>query len=105
MKMAFTAMLVDALHSTLQDAEIAFNRIRMDFAAVVFAPIVVHYAMLCEFTTNQRVIGRLIRHENSFLGKVFAHDGAGVLAFRSFTTMLRALPELRSTKVKTLNLW
>jgi hypothetical protein len=37
MQMFLTAMLIDALHAALEDREVAFNRVRMDFTATILA--------------------------------------------------------------------
>ena len=44
-QMALSAMLKHTLHATLEDAEIAFNRVRVDSTTTILALAVVHDAM------------------------------------------------------------
>ena len=70
----FAAMLIDALHAALEDAEIAFDGVGVDFATPVFTPIVVNNAMLGKFATKQGVVGGFIGHQASFAIEILTHQ-------------------------------
>ncbi len=56
MKMLFTAMLINALHAALEDAEIALNRISMDNTAAILALAVCREIVVCKVLTNASVL-------------------------------------------------
>ena len=72
-QMPFGAMLVHALHAPLEDAEIAFNRVRMSLAAPIFALVVANDAVLCEFPSDQRVVGGFVSHHTGLARQVLTH--------------------------------
>ncbi len=78
------AVLVDALHAALEDAEVAFNRVRVRFTATVFAVLVANDLMVSELATNLDVVAGFVRHQTGFLGDVGAHDGGGDWAGRYY---------------------
>lgn len=63
------AVLIDAFHAALEHAEIAFDRVRVDVAAAVFAGVVIDHAMLGELAAHQSVVYP-------------SGDGRGLLMFR-----------------------
>lgn len=46
MKVLLAALLVNALHAPLENAEEALNGVGVDFAPAIFAPVVVNHLML-----------------------------------------------------------
>src|SRR3954452_3682148 len=80
-------MLVNALHAALEDAEIAFDRVRVLLAIVkadILAAAVVDRAVTRELRTNLGVEFALVRHELAFAAGVLAQDqpdgfGVGVI--------------------------
>lgn len=48
MQVSFAAMLIDALHDAFEDREEAFNRVRVNVAANVFASRVAHRGVRSE---------------------------------------------------------
>src|ERR1700678_3810744 len=75
MKMLFAAMLVDTLHSALEDRIVAFHRIGVDFAAHVLVALVGDAAVLGKLFANSPVMQRAIGHQAAFAFDVVAHDG------------------------------
>src|SRR3954467_8553749 len=77
-------MLVNALHATLEDAEIAFDRVRVLLAIVkanILAAAVVDRAVTRELGANVRVETALVRHQLALAAGVLAQDqldGIGV---------------------------
>ena len=79
-KMALRTVLIDALHATFEDREIALDGVGVNFAASVFTAIVADHAMRGEAPANRLVVGSFVGHQPRFSGKVLTHqwpDGAG----------------------------
>jgi hypothetical protein len=74
MKMTFTAVLVDALHAALEDAEIAFHRVRVNVATDILASLVGGEVMVSKGATDARVLLGFVGVERCFLGHVVADD-------------------------------
>lgn len=74
MKMLFTAMLINALHATLEDAEIAFNGVGVDVAANIVALAVRGEVMFREIVTNLAELLGFICINDCFLGDVLTQD-------------------------------
>lgn len=80
-KVLLAAMLIDALHAALEDAEIALNRVGADdlfaFVAGVFVGAVVHAVMAGEaaFLVHVAIPSGGIGHDGGFAGDVGADDG------------------------------
>ena len=72
MKRAFIAVLINALHSTLKDAEIAFNGVRVDLLANVFATAVRREIVVCEAIAQFGILTRFVSVDDGFLCDVFA---------------------------------
>ena len=84
MKVFLGAMLIDALHAALEDAEKAFDGIGVDRAASVLMAIMGHNAMLGEVPANRLVVGCFVGHQPRFAGKVLTNqrpDGADFEVF------------------------
>lgn len=78
-KVIVGAVLIDALHSALEDREEPFNRVRMNVRTIVgdiLALFVVNHAMLGKGASNQLVTVVLVRHELGFAREVSQHDWA-----------------------------
>ncbi len=69
--MLFAAVLVHALHAALEDREIAFDRVRVDFTATVFARRVMHRAMIGEVHADFLILASLVRHNAGLARHVF----------------------------------
>ena len=66
-----TAMLVHAIHAALEDAEKAFNRVRVRIAAHVLFRAMIDALVIREVLTDLRVLSRLIRHQGRGVRYVF----------------------------------
>src|SRR6185312_6328024 len=71
--MLIAAMLVDALHATFEDAEIAFNGIGRHIAARIFLLRVVDAFMAGKLQPKARVVASLVCHEAAFARRI-GHD-------------------------------
>lgn len=65
-----TAMLIHAIHTALEDAEKAFNRVRMRIAANVFFGAVIDALVIREVLTDLGILSRLISHQGRGIGYV-----------------------------------
>jgi hypothetical protein len=89
-------VLVNALHSTLEDAEIALNRVGVDRAVIrvnVFLLAVAHDAMPREVLVKIVVVAAFVVHDAGFLGDVCLkdrHDGRWLQIVHSHRTRLTA---------------
>lgn len=70
-EMLLGAVLVDALHAALKDAEIAFNRVCLNVTANVVA-----LAMRRKVLAHLRILAPLVRVDNCFFGDIF-REGQG----------------------------
>jgi hypothetical protein len=70
MQMLFAAMLIDALHAALEDAEISLNRVRMNVAANIFVCLVTHALMALEVITKGKVAAPLVSHHRGLFRDV-----------------------------------
>ena len=80
-KMALGTVLINALHATLEDREIALDGVGVNFAAPVLASAVAHNAMRGKFTANVLVIAGFVGHQARFARQVLANerrDGIGL---------------------------
>lgn len=68
------AMLIDALYAPLEDREVAFDRVRVDLAASVFASRVLHGRMLGEVTASLAVQAALVSEEPGVASDVRLYD-------------------------------
>ena len=77
-------MLIDAFHAALEDTEIAFGIVDMDFCIFsihVFLSAVNDTAVLCKVLVHTPVVLGLIRHDFGFLcnvGLQDRHDSRGL---------------------------
>lgn len=74
MKVLLTAVLINALHATLEDAVVAFKRIGVNIAATIFAHAVIDVFVAREILTQMRVLTSFAGHDGSFLGDVGTKD-------------------------------
>lgn len=75
--MVFTAVLVNALHAALEDAEIALNRVRVNFRVLpadVLAHAVLDALILGEGFAQTFANARFVSHQRGFLGDVQRRD-------------------------------
>jgi hypothetical protein len=83
--MLFAAMLVNALHSALEDAVVAFHCVRIHLYArftigvAVLAARVINNVMLGKLIAKLGVPLRLIRHDVAFAVQIGANDRQNVL--------------------------
>ena len=73
------AVLIDALHAALEDAEIAFNRVRVDNATAILALAVRGEIVVCELAAKERVLLCLVGIDRGFLGDILAQGWAAGL--------------------------
>jgi len=66
-----TAMLIHAIHAALEDAEKAFNRVRMRRAAHVFFRAVIDALVIREVLTDLHILPRFVSHQGRGVGYVF----------------------------------
>lgn len=64
------AMLVDAPHPALEDAEVAFDGVGVDGAAHVLARAVVHALMVGNVERDEAIDGAFVGHDASFAADV-----------------------------------
>ena len=69
--MLFTAMLVNALHAALENAEIAFNRVGVDVTAHILAFAVGREIVICKLRTKLAILFRFIGIDDCLFGKRF----------------------------------
>ena len=68
------AVLIDALHSALEDGEEAFNGIGVDCSTAVFTCGMVHYPMRVEELAQTLVVARIGSHHVRLSGDVLLKD-------------------------------
>ena len=73
MQVLLRAMLVDALHAALEDAEVALDRIGMNGTINVLADAVSDPTVRLESLADALVLARLIGHKLAFPGNVPVH--------------------------------
>ena len=71
MKVTFIAVLINTLHSTLEDTKIAFNRVCMNFPANIITFAVRCKIVICKLRTKFSVLLRFIRIHNCFFSNIF----------------------------------
>lgn len=74
MQMLFAGMLIYALHATIEDAEIALNRVRVDRPASVLAPIMPDKLVVCEVAGQRIVLTGFVRHNPGILPDMVLQD-------------------------------
>src|SRR5258708_25198648 len=77
MQMVMGAVLIDALHTTLEDCEKHFDGIGIHSAVIprnILAVHMAHNVMSCKFAPYQRVDDAFVGHEFGFPSKVGADD-------------------------------
>src|ERR1043166_7820413 len=74
MQVLFLAVLVNALHATLEDAEITLNPVGGYLAANIFLNGMVDGLMIGHEVTDQFVKLGLVRHETGFAGYVVENN-------------------------------
>lgn len=70
-------VLIDAPHVALEDAEVAFNRVRVDRALQrreVLILAMAHDAVAAELAADVEVVTGLVRHQAGFAGRVLPQD-------------------------------
>jgi hypothetical protein len=78
-QMLFGAMLVDAMHAALKDAEHAFDGVRVGIAAHVFVGTVVDRLVVRELGTDLRIEAAFVGIENRLAMHVRRDDGRHVV--------------------------
>lgn len=82
--MFLRAMLINALHAALEDAVIAFNRVRVDVHAglsvriAVFVARMVHSVMLSKLVAKLAITRRFVSHNVAFATQIGANDWQNV---------------------------
>ena len=74
MQVPLGAVLIDAIHATLEDAEISLGGIRVDLAADVLARAVGDEIVIGEDSAQATVLARLVRVDRGLLSDVLAQD-------------------------------
>lgn len=83
--MLFAAMLVNALHATLENAVVALNRVRIDGNAslavyvTIFVAAMVDRVMLGELVAQLGIALGLVRHHMAFTVQAGANDRQNIL--------------------------
>ena len=73
-QVALGAMLIDALHAPLEDAEIALDGVGVDLVTRIFPLAVADVIVIFEMPVKVRVLARLIGVDRSFFGDVLFQD-------------------------------
>ena len=79
-KMFLSTVLIDALHSALEDRKVALDGVGVNVATPVFTAIMADHAVFGEILANRIVLACFISHQPRFTGEVLIHqrpDGAG----------------------------
>ena len=74
-KMLFPAVLIDALHAALEDAEKALDGIGVNWAKTIFTAIVAHNVVLREVVNEVAIVPCLIGHDPRLGGNMLAENG------------------------------
>ena len=83
-QMLFAAMLIDALHPALEDAEKAFDGVGVERPAPVFAGLMLHHLMIRELAPDLGVVAGFVGHQTGFAVHVLKHDRADSLGVELF---------------------
>ena len=100
MQMLLATVVVDAAHAALENAEKAFQRVRMRLATRPFVGAVVHGFVAGEPRSDCRIVRGLIGRQTAFAGDVLHQGRFDGRARDEFDLMERTLPP-RSTRLRT----
>lgn len=106
--MIVAAMLIDALHATLEDREKALDGVGVKggvLARNILPDTLAYKPMIAEVHTQAGVLPRLIGQDTRFTVYVGLKDGQEGLHLKIVHNDATACPVLRSTRDKTLCLW
>ena len=73
-QMLLTAVLIDVLHTALEDAEVSLDSVRVNRSATVLALAVRWEVVIGELTSEMCVLAGFVRVDDGLLRKVFAKD-------------------------------
>jgi hypothetical protein len=79
MQVPFGTVLINALHSALKHAEIAFHSVRIDVAAHVFLLFMAYEVMLRKLSTNRLIVSAFVSNQPRFPRNILAEKWRNIL--------------------------